>query len=222
MSDAQVSKKRSATPSEPKNDAKKAKLMFWPEPIYLSTSENLSESKTFRFFVDGACSGNQQKDIAKRAAGFGIWLETNSDVDHKWTVAKPLQAPCTNNRAELMAIVHLLQTVIEGKEFNWMKANDSIVICGDNDYALNVCTKWLAGWRQNGFIAATGKPVENQDIVRLLDNLLQQSIAKKIHLGFQWVRAHQNEPSNRSGQLWKFWHGNKIADQLAVQGSQIK
>ncbi|MGP3975824.1 ribonuclease H family protein [Streptomyces sp. 8N114] len=104
-----------------------------------------------------------------------------------WVLADPAGTPqrwesgplgrTTNNVAELTALAELLE------------ATDPAVpleIRMDSQYAMNAVTKWIAGWKRNGWQTASKKPVANKDLVVRIDALLEGR-----DVVFQHVLAHQ-------------------------------
>ncbi|MFI0739746.1 ribonuclease H [Streptomyces sp. NPDC021100] len=118
---------------------------------------------------DGASKGNP---------GPSAWAWVTADAEgrpERWE-AGPL-GRATNNIAELTALRRLLE------------ATDPAVpveVRLDSQYAMNAVTKWLPGWKRNGWKTAAGKPVANQDLVRSIDELLTGRTVE-----FRYVPAHQ-------------------------------
>lgn len=42
----------------------------------------------------------------------------------------------------------------------------------DSQYAMNAVTKWLPGWKRNGWKTSAGKPVANRELVVGIDELM--------------------------------------------------
>ncbi|ARZ66138.1 ribonuclease H [Streptomyces albireticuli] len=118
-----------------------------------------------------------------------------------WVIADPHGTPerweagplgrATNNVAELTALERLLE------------ASDPAVpleVRMDSQYAMNAVTKWLPGWKRNGWKTSAGKPVANQELVVRIDTLLTGRAVE-----FRYVPAHQADGD----------HLNAIADQAA-------
>jgi ribonuclease HI len=83
----------------------------------------------------------------------------------------------TNNIAELTALQELLESTDPGAE---------IEVRMDSQYAMNAVTKWLPGWKRNGWKTSAGKPVANRDLVTRIDALLSGRT-----VNFVYVPAHQ-------------------------------
>ena len=105
----------------------------------------------------------------------------------------------TNQRAELMAIVRALDTVPKDRH---------VLICTDSQYSINCVTTWYVGWRKNGWKAASGKPVENRDIIENVLNRIEARSVRGVHTTFEWVKGHASDA------------GNIEADKLAVSGAR--
>ena len=73
----------------------------------------------------------------------------------------------------------------------------------DSQYLRQGITKWLVGWKRNGWVTTDKKPVKNADLWRRLD-----TAAQRHDVQWFWVKGHAGHPENER------------ADALAVQGSQ--
>ncbi|WP_354638210.1 ribonuclease H family protein [Kitasatospora camelliae] len=83
----------------------------------------------------------------------------------------------TNNVGELTALEQLLE------------ATDRAVpleVRLDSTYTRDAVTKWLAGWKRNGWKTAAGKPVANRELIQRIDALLADR-----DVTFVYVPAHQ-------------------------------
>ncbi|WP_016905966.1 ribonuclease H family protein [Streptomyces xiaopingdaonensis] len=104
-----------------------------------------------------------------------------------WVLADPAGTPqrweagplgrTTNNVAELTALAELLEAT---------DPDVPLEIRMDSQYAMNAVTKWIAGWKRNGWQTASKKPVANKDLVVRIDALLDGR-----DVVFQHVLAHQ-------------------------------
>ena len=64
-------------------------------------------------------------------------------------------------------------------------------------------------WKNNGWKNSQNKPVENQDLIKKIDEYLVKYQGK---INIQWVRAHTGENDENS-------LNNKKADELANKGA---
>lgn len=118
---------------------------------------------------DGASKGNP---------GPAAWAYVVADAagrPFRWE-AGPL-GTATNNVAELTALQELLESV---------DAAVPLEVRMDSQYAMNAVTKWLRGWKRNGWKTSAGKPVANRDLVARIDALLTGRT-----VDFVYVPAHQ-------------------------------
>ncbi|MET8129561.1 ribonuclease H [Streptomyces sp. NPDC005231] len=118
---------------------------------------------------DGASKGNP---------GPAAWAWVVADAQgspERWE-AGPL-GTATNNIAELTALQELLESTDPDAE---------IEVRMDSQYAMNAVTKWLPGWKRNGWKTSAGKPVANRDLVARIDALLSGRT-----VNFVYVPAHQ-------------------------------
>ncbi|MFJ9624362.1 ribonuclease H [Streptomyces sp. NPDC101181] len=136
---------------------------------------------------DGASKGNP---------GPAAWAWVVADAAGepvRWE-AGPL-GTATNNVAELTALAELLESVDPAAR---------VEVRMDSQYAMNAVTKWLPGWKRNGWKTSGGKPVANRELVTRIDALLgERSVT------FRYVPAHQVDGDPL----------NAIADQAASEAA---
>ena len=123
-------------------------------------------------FTDGACSGNPGP------GGWGVvlrWGELEREMNGG-------EAETTNNRMELMAAIEALRA---------LKRPTTIRIWTDSTYVRDGITKWIHGWKRNGWKTAAKAPVKNADLWQQLDEL-----ARGHKVDWQWVRGHDGHPEN--------------------------
>jgi ribonuclease HI len=90
---------------------------------------------------------------------------------------------------ELTAVYQLLHSVPE-----------PLLIQSDSQYVIKAFTEWLPGWRQRGMRTSGNKPVENQDLIEAVDQLLTTADVE-----WEWVRGHVGHPLNeRADALARF------------------
>jgi ribonuclease HI len=123
--------------------------------------------------TDGACSGNPGP------GGWGAILEWNG---HRKEI-NGAEPETTNNRMELMAAIQALRAV-KGE-------NKSIRLVTDSTYVKDGLTKWIHGWKKNGWKTAAKKPVKNADLWRELDEA-----ASRHDVQWDWVKGHSGDPDN--------------------------
>ncbi|MCP2671021.1 ribonuclease HI [Maricaulaceae bacterium EIL42A08] len=128
--------------------------------------------------TDGACSGNPGP------GGWGAILEYNG---HEKELSGS-EAETTNNRMELMAAIAALEALTRASE---------VRLVTDSVYVRDGVTKWIHGWKRNGWKTANKKPVKNEDLWKRLD-----AIASKHRVTWEWVKGHAGHPENeRADQL---------------------
>ncbi|MDO5498225.1 MAG: DUF4440 domain-containing protein [Propionibacteriaceae bacterium] len=91
----------------------------------------------------------------------------------------------TNNMGELMAVLDLLEQTAGSAE--------ALHVLCDSQYAINVITKWTAGWKRKNWRKADGKPVMNVELVKALDGAMQGRTVT-----FEWVRGHAGHELNEA------------------------
>ena len=79
---------------------------------------------------------------------------------------------------------------------------DELIIYSDSAYLINGITSWINSWRINNWMNSKKEPVKNQELWKILDELLDD-FKKKYNVSFKKVRGH-------SGIYW-----NEVCDKLA-------
>ncbi len=135
-------------------------------------------SNTVDIWTDGACSGNPGP------GGWGAIL-TYGGTEKELSGA---ETATTNNRMELMAAIEALTA---------LKRSSKVRLHTDSKYVMDGVTKWIHGWKKNGWKTADKKPVKNEDLWKLLDE------ANARHeVTWKWVKGHSdNEMNNRADEL---------------------
>ena len=129
-------------------------------------------------FTDGACLSNP---------GPGGWA-----VLMRWRGEERELAGrernTTNNRMELMAAIQGLEA---------LKNPCRVELTTDSTYVRDGITKWIIGWKRNGWKTAAKKPVKNIDLWKRLDLSLAEH-----KIDWRWVRGHAGHVENeRADQL---------------------
>lgn len=129
--------------------------------------------KKVDIYTDGACRNNPGR------GGWGAILVYNG-------IEKELsggEAPTTNNRMELSAVIAALSALTESCE---------VKLTTDSQYVVNAIEKgWLDSWRRNGWKKSDKSPVQNVDLWEKLILLLDTH-----KVSFVWVRGHNGHPYN--------------------------
>ncbi len=133
---------------------------------------------TVNIWTDGACSGNPGP------GGWGAIL-TYGDTEKELSGA---EAATTNNRMELMAAISALEA---------LKRETKVTLHTDSKYVMDGVTKWIHGWKKNGWKTADKKPVKNEDLWKRLD------AANASHdVTWKWVKGHADDVmNNRADEL---------------------
>jgi ribonuclease HI len=132
----------------------------------------MAELPDVEIFTDGACKGNPGP------GGWGAILRSNG----KERELSGGEALTTNNRMELMAAIEAL---------NALKRPCHVQLWTDSNYVRDGITKWIHGWRRNGWKTADKKPVKNAE---LWQALLEASAPHRID--WHWVKGHAGHPEN--------------------------
>lgn len=127
--------------------------------------------------VDGSALGNPGP------AGWAWYIDDSNWQAGGWENS-------TNNRGELSAIVKVLEATQD--------TDHDLSILADSQYAINSITKWMPGWKRKGWKKSDGKPVNNQDLMIQLDELMTAAKTAGRTITFEWVRGHSGHPLNEA------------------------
>ncbi|NJR65569.1 MAG: ribonuclease HI [Leptolyngbyaceae cyanobacterium CRU_2_3] len=131
-------------------------------------------------YTDGACSGNP---------GPGGWATVVYFSDGSVHELGGFAAQTTNNRMEIQATIAALEFLLKAQP------TEPLALYTDSEYVKNGITKWVKGWKQKGWKTSTGKPVLNQELWEILDQLNQQ-VSKLAKLEWKHVRGHSGDVGN--------------------------
>lgn len=129
-------------------------------------------SEEIVIYTDGACLGNP---------GRGGWAAALIYKDHYKEISGN-EIHTTNNRMELRAVIEGLRV---------LKKSSQVTIYTDSKYVMDGITKWIFGWKKNGWKGSDKKPVKNIDLWQDLD---LEVIKHKI--SWTWVKGHSGNKYN--------------------------
>ena len=141
-----------------------------------------NEVVDIQIFTDGACRANPGP------GGWGVILRSGS---HEKELYGGEQST-TNNRMELRAAIEGLAA---------LKRPSRVTVTTDSQYVRQGITQWIEGWKRNQWRTSAKKPVKNQDLWQLLDEL-----TSRHEVTWEWVKGHSGHPDN------------ELADALANRG----
>lgn len=105
----------------------------------------------------------------------------------------------TNNLGELTAVQQiLLATEAAGLQ------DEPLHLLADSQYAINVITKWMHGWKKRSWTKADKKPIANLELIQDIDRLIAGR-----PVTFEWVRGHAGH------------HLNELADDRAREAATL-
>ena len=142
----------------------------------------MTERPHVTIWTDGACSGNPGP------GGWGAILRYG-EVEKEMSGG---EAETTNNRMELLAAISAL---------NALKEPCAVDLHTDSKYVMDGISKWIHGWKKNGWKTADRKPVKNIDLWQKLD-----ALREKHDIAWHWVKGHAGTELNER------------ADRLANEG----
>jgi len=142
-------------------------------------------TKHVEIWTDGSCSKNP---------GPGGWGALLVSGDNEKELFGGVEST-TNNQMELMAAIEAL---------NALKSPSKVTLHTDSTYVKDGLTKWIHGWKKNGWKTAAKKPVKNKDLWQALE-----AACDPHDITWKWVKGHAGDP------------GNERADELANRGTEM-
>ena len=126
-------------------------------------------------YTDGACSGNPGP------GGWGVLLiARDGETIVKTRELSGGESETTNNRMELMAAITALETLTSASR---------ITVVTDSAYVKDGITKWIHGWKRNGWKKKGG--LKNVDLWQRLD-----AAQARHDVTWEWVKGHAGHPEN--------------------------
>ena len=122
--------------------------------------------------TDGACKGNPGP------GGWGVLIRSGAD-EKELSGGERLT---TNNRMELTAAIQGL---------NALTRPCAVTLSTDSRYVMDGLTKWIHGWKRNGWRTADKKPVKNAELWQAL-----LAAAERHEIKWVWVKGHAGHPDN--------------------------
>ena len=133
----------------------------------------MTNGKSIIIHTDGACSGNPGP------GGWGAILDWNG---HRKELSGG-EAQTTNNRMELKAAIEALSAIKGGPH--------QVELYTDSVYVRDGISRWIHGWKRNGWKTAAKKPVKNAELWQELD-----AMTGGHTVNWHWVKGHAGDPDN--------------------------
>ena len=128
-------------------------------------------------YTDGACSGNPSP------GGWGVILRAVKDGEVlRERELSGGEALTTNNRMEMMAAIAALEA---------LERPSVITLVTDSTYLRDGITKWIHGWKRNGWKTAARKPVKNADLWQRLE-----AAEARHQVSWEWIKGHAGHEEN--------------------------
>jgi ribonuclease HI len=131
-----------------------------------------ADQRVVEIATDGACKGNPGP------GGWGALLRFGG-TERELSGG---EAETTNNRMEMMAAIVALESLTRPCR---------VRLTTDSVYVRDGITKWIHGWKRNGWRTAAKKPVANADLWQRLD-----AAAQRHDIQWHWVKGHSGDPDN--------------------------
>ena len=158
----------------------------------LETYESCDKDLTV--FTDGSALHNGR---ANAMAGFAVVFPDYEN--HNTALRLMSHEKQTNNTAEYRAVIEAFRIADAIDPYRVRR----LVVYTDSQLLVNSLTKWMAGWKRNGWITKEGKPVSNKNLLDILDRCMKERGHRFVH-----VKAHTG------GSSWEAQWNDKV-DKMA-------
>jgi len=140
-------------------------------------------------FTDGSSRGNPGR------GGYGVVaIYPNAFGEMQVDELGGREDLTTNNRMELRAVMEGIKNFISYYE-NLSEYSFSFYV--DSSYVVNGVSKWLAGWKKNGWITGAKEEVKNRDLWEELSELLAQGDGHgKLSVKWNLIEGHAGVSGN--------------------------
>ncbi len=152
----------------------------------MAATNNLPE---IAVFTDGACLGNP---------GPGGWAYILRDPKGNARKRSGGEKETTNNRMELTALIYAL---------NVLKQPCRLELISDSEYLVKGINEWLAGWKQRDWRKSDKKAVQNADLWKQIDELIE-----KHQVEARWTRGHDGHKENEECDRMANAEAQKLAE----------
>lgn len=133
--------------------------------------------KSTTIFTDGSSRGNPGP------GGWGaILIQRSTDGKMEKDLATELggrDKNTTNNRMELVAVINGLRKAERG---------EGVTVYSDSSYVINGITKWIKGWKRNGWMTKNKDEVQNKDLWMDLDEAMD--VVGATNVSWKYVGGH--------------------------------
>ncbi|KAK5118547.1 hypothetical protein LTR85_008012 [Meristemomyces frigidus] len=181
-----------------------------------------AQDAPIRIYTDGSSLSNGQ---ISAIGGVGVYFGPGDKRNISEGLTGTRQ---TNQRAELTAISRALEVAPRDRK---------IIIFSDSNYAINCTNVWFHKWRENGWVNASRKPVENRDLIQKIIDTLEERYRMNKHRHQDYEEEDDSVDPDDSAKpgpwergpagvkfVWVKGHakdeGNNAADSLATAGAR--
>jgi ribonuclease HI len=128
-------------------------------------------------YTDGSCTNNGTKDAY---GSYGFVILKDNQIVHEYA---EFRTGITSNQAEMLAIIHSLQWLIDNSHHN-----KSILVKSDSSYCINGINSWIHKWKENNW---NNGSVMNKQLWKDMDCVVRQ-----LNVQLRTVKGHNGEEWN--------------------------
>lgn len=134
--------------------------------------------------TDGSALGNPNGPMGWAWADHELGKAHTAGHDHDGDCDAGGATNGTNQIGELCAVLEAVRA---------HPGSEELRIETDSQYAINCSTKWVRGWKKNGWKNSQKKPVKNAPLIKAIDTAISQ---RPGPVAFHWVKGHAGNAGN--------------------------
>lgn len=153
----------------------------------------------YHIYTDGACTLNKNDNkYSKGKGGHAIIIIKDNEICFQYAGGRK---ETTNNYEELYAIYLATKQILnlDGTDYT---------IYSDSAYCINIFTKWIESWRNNGWRRSRNQTIQNIDIIKKIYYNIFTIKTQEKNVNFCKVKGHSSD------------YYNNLADKLAVEAKE--
>ena len=172
------------------------------EPIIVFHDKPLVSKDEIKIYTDGSCLLNP--------GGPGGFASILLLPDGREIRLSGKESSTTSNRMEIMAALSALDYL----EQNHLVTSEisKVIVLSDSRYLVNIFKEsWILNWQENGWVTTNGRPVQNKDLLEILEWLVN-----KLRVMFTWIRGHNDNYYNDEVNFSALYEAKQIAEEYNI------
>lgn len=134
-------------------------------------------------------NGGKNKDKPVYGAYCSLIVNGKNNIQKKFC---NVEKDVTNNQMELKGFIEGFKFLAKFMKNKYPEDILDLTVISDSQYLIKGCSEWMAGWKRRGWKNSAKKEVENIDMWKEIDSLINEN-SNNICITFQWTRGHKGK-----------------------------